>query len=109
MTDEFDDRIADTLLTEEERAEIHHIQHHFAEVQDENERAMLGWRATSIYVAAFKREIVRLRLVAGMLDQKHTASNCRCGHGDGSHQTISICVRCSEDEKRDVVLTGDFE
>jgi len=109
MTDNFDDQIADSLLTTEEAAEVHHIQHHFSEVADENERAVLGWRATSIYVAAFKREIVRLRQVTDALDQKHTPSNCRCGHSDELHYTVTICRKCSEGTSREVVLTGDFE
>jgi len=109
MTDEFDETIADTLLNEEEHAEMHHIQHHFSEVEDENERAVLGWRATSIYTAAFKREIVRLRQLAAMLEQKHTPTNCRCGHGAESHDSLTICGKCATDPSREVVLTGDFE
>jgi hypothetical protein len=109
MTDEFDERIADSLLTEEEQAEVHHIQHHFGEVEDENERAVLGWRATSIYVAAFKREIVRLRQLTTVLEQDHAARNCRCGHGDDSHYVVAICRKCSEGSSREVTLTGDIE
>ena len=109
MTDEFDENVADTLLTEEESAEVHHIQHHFAEVEDENERAVLGWRATSIYVAAFKREIVRLRRLTDALEQDHSARNCRCGHGDETHYVVAICRKCSAGPGRDVVLTGNLE
>lgn len=109
MNDEFDDKVADTLLNEEEHAEMHHIQHHFAEVEDENERAVLGWRATSIYVAAFKREIIRLRRLTESLDQAHSSSNCRCGHSDDSHTAIAICKACTEGTSREVILTGDLE
>ena len=109
MNDEFDEQIADTLLSEEEHAEMHHIQHSFAEVADENERAVLGWRATSIYVAAFKREIIRLRLRTAMLDQSHNSTNCRCGHNDDRHETVTICKACAEGSSREVVLTGDLE
>lgn len=109
MTDEFDETIADTLLSDEENAEMHHIQHHFSEVEDENERAVLGWRATSIYVGAFKREIIRLRQLTAALEQKHTPTNCRCGHGDESHETITLCRKCAVGPQREVVLTGDIE
>jgi len=109
MADDFDENIADTLLSEEEHAEMHHIQHHFAEIEDENERAVLGWRATSIYVAAFKREILRLRGIALTLEQKHSAANCRCGHPEESHDTIVTCERCATGAGREVVLTGDLE
>lgn len=109
MADDFDDRIADTLLTDEEQAEMHHIQHHFTEVEDENERALLGWRATSIYVAAFKREIVRLRQITDALDEGHSSTNCRCGHGNESHHTVTVCTRCAGGAGREVILTGEFE
>jgi len=109
MTEDFDERIADTLLTDEERAEVHHIQHHFAEIEDENERAVLGWRGTSIYVGAFKREIVRLRRLTDGLDQNHSERNCRCGHGDESHYVVALCRRCAEGTEREVILTGDIE
>ncbi len=109
MTDAFDDRIADLLLNDEERAEMHHIQHHFAEVTDENERAVLGWRATSIYVNAFKREIVRLRALTEPLEEKHSESNCRCGHGDESHDLLAICRQCADGGDREVVLTSEME
>jgi hypothetical protein len=109
MNDEFDDNVADMLLSEEEHAEMHHIQHHFGEVEDENERAVLGWRATSIYVAAFKREIIRLRQLTSALDEKHTPTNCRCGHADENHQSITICSRCMEGQSREVILTGNVE
>lgn len=109
MADDFDDNIADTLLTDEEQAEMHHIQHQFADVHEENERAILGWRATSIFVAAFKREIVRLRRVTETLEGNHSMTNCRCGHGDERHHSVAICRRCLEGESREIVLTGDFE
>ena len=106
MIDEFDEKLADALLTEEEFGEIHHIRHHFDSV-DENERAVLGWRATSIYVDAFKREIVRLRRVAAPLEGKHSAANCRCGHGEAAHEMVAICGPCRDAAGREVTLTED--
>lgn len=108
MIDEFDEKLADALLTEDEYGEIHHIRHHF-ETVDESERAVLGWRATSIYVEAFKREIVRLRRVAAPLEGKHTASNCRCGHGEAVHESVTICGICRDGAGKEVVLTEDVE
>lgn len=108
MIDEFDEKLADALLTEEEYGEIHHIRHHFESV-DEKERAVLGWRATSIYVEAFKREIVRLRRLSAPLEGKHTAGNCRCGHGEASHESVVVCTVCRDGAGREVVLTGDVE
>jgi hypothetical protein len=106
MIDEFDERLADALLTEDEYGEIHHIRHHF-ETVDEKERAVLGWRATSIYVDAFKREIIRLRRLAAPLEGKHTAINCRCGHGEAAHETVAICAICREGAAKEVVLTDE--
>ncbi len=108
MNDEFDETLADSLLTEDEYGEIHHIRHHF-ETVDEKERAVLGWRATSIYVDAFKREIIRLRRVAAPLEGKHTAMNCRCGHGEAAHEAVTVCGICREGAGKEVVLTGDVE
>lgn len=108
MNDEFDEKLADALLSEDEYGEIHHIRHHF-EAADEKERAVLGWRATSIYVEAFKREIVRLRRLAEPLDGKHTASNCRCGHAEEAHESVTVCGICREGAGKEVVLTGDVE
>ncbi|MFA6956163.1 MAG: hypothetical protein WC538_09850 [Thermoanaerobaculia bacterium] len=106
MNDEFDEKLADALLTEDEYGEIHHIRHHF-ETVDESERAVLGWRATSIYVDAFKREIIRLRRVAAPLEGKHTASNCRCGHGEVAHETVAICTICRDASGKEVILTEE--
>lgn len=108
MIDEFDETLADSLLTEEEYGEIHHIRHHFDSV-DEKERAVLGWRATSIYVEAFKREIVRLRRLAAPLEGKHSMHNCRCGHGEPAHETVTICGPCRDGGGREVILTGEVE
>lgn len=107
MIDEFDETIADTLLSDEERAEIHHIQHHFDEIEDEKERAVMGWRATSVYVAAFKREIVRLQHLTAALDSNHAMTNCRCGHGEENHYHVAICRMCAEGHQKELTLTGD--
>lgn len=106
MIDEFDETLADSLLSEEEYGEIHHIRHHFESV-DEKERATLGWRATSIYVEAFKREIVRLRRIAAPLEGKHTTHNCRCGHGEAAHELVTICGPCRDGAGREVTLTEE--
>jgi predicted nucleic acid-binding protein len=106
-TDEFDEQLADQLLNDEEHAEVHHIQHHFDTIEDEKERAVLGWRATSIYVAAFKREIVRLRRIALSLESKHTAQNCRCGHADSFHDALVVCRNCRDGADRVVSLSGE--
>jgi hypothetical protein len=108
MIDEFDERLADALLTEEEYGELHHIRHHF-DAADEGERATLGWRATSIYVEAFKREIVRLRRMAAPLEGKHTVNNCRCGHPDAAHELVAVCGPCRDGVGREVALTADVE
>lgn len=108
MNDEFDEKLADALLSEDEYGEIHHIRHHF-ETVDEKERAVLGWRATSIYVEAFKREIVRLRRLASPLEGKHTASNCRCGHAETVHESVTVCSACRDGAGKEIVLTGDVE
>ncbi|MBI2214110.1 MAG: hypothetical protein HYU52_10725 [Acidobacteria bacterium] len=108
MSDEFDEKLADSLLSEEEYGEIHHIRHHF-ETVDEKERAVLGWRATSIYVEAFKREIIRLRRVAAPLDGRHSAANCRCGHGEAAHASVTVCSRCRDGSGKEVVLTGESQ
>ena len=107
MIDEFDETVADTLLSDEERAEVHHIQHHFDEVEDEKDRAVMGWRATSIYVAAFKRELVRLQQLTAALDSKHSATNCRCGHGEDSHYSVAICRMCAEGSRKELTLTEE--
>ena len=106
-TDEFDEQLADQLLSDEEHAEVHHIQHHFDTIEDEKERAVLGWRATSIYVAAFKREIVRLRRLTASIESKHTAQNCRCGHGEANHDAIVVCRSCRDGKDREVSITGE--
>ncbi len=108
MIDEFDESLADSLLTEEEYGEIHHIRHHF-ETVDEKERAVLGWRATSLYVEAFKREIVRLRRLAAPLEGRHSMHNCRCGHGEAAHEMVAICGPCRDGEGREVTLTDEME
>lgn len=108
MSDEFDERLADALLTEDEYGEIHHIRHHF-ETVDEKERAVLGWRATSIYVEAFKREIVRLRRLAAPLEGRHSVANCRCGHGEAAHETVVVCSACRDGAGMEVVLTESME
>jgi hypothetical protein len=108
MNDEFDESLADGLLSEEEYGEIHHIRHHF-ETVDEKERAVLGWRATSIYVEAFKREIIRLRRLAAPLEGTHSARNCRCGHGESVHESVTVCAVCRDGAGKEVVLTGDVE
>ena len=105
MNDEMDDSWADKLLTDEEHAEIHHIQHHF-DAADEKEQAVLGWRATSIYVSAFRREIVRLQRLSEAFNSSHTAANCRCGHPESSHTAVVVCTLCSSSGEQEVGLTG---
>ena len=76
-------------------------------MEDEKECSVMGWRATSIYVAAFKREIVRLQQLTVALDSKHSVTNCRCGHGESSHYSVAICRMCAEGSKKELTLTEE--
>jgi len=87
------DELADRLLSDEERSEVAHIQKHF-ESATEEERGRLGWRATSIYLAAFHREIERLRRHAIHLGAAHAFHDCACGHDELGHREAVICETC---------------
>jgi len=87
------EELADTLLSEDERAEVAHIQKHF-ETASEEERGRLGWRATTIYLTAFQREIERLGRQASHLRAAHASSDCACGHDEFAHREATICESC---------------
>lgn len=94
MFDGIDESQADTLLNPEEHEEVAHIQRHVELAGSEEDKARLAWRATSIYLAAFAREINRLRDRVGVLTQGHLLADCSCRHHPDDHMTAVICAVC---------------
>jgi len=93
MHEPTDEEVADSLLTDDERDEVAHIQKHFEEAS-EQEKALFGWRATSIYLGAFQREIARLRQQNGQLVAGHASHDCACGHDEKAHRPAIVCETC---------------